>query len=291
MDLRVGQAGAERVARVLRRLGVGRLGAALSPRDNVRVALLHDVGPRDVPRLRHLLERLLELRNPLGPEALLRMYADPARGWEGGGRFAITFDDGLLSSYEATQEVLNPLGLKAAFFIPTAIFDLGSDEEMRSFCIDNVLGGGSPGPERFRVMRREHVLDLHAQGHAIFPHTHSHMALASIRTPELIERELRAPRVTLEDLLQAPVTALALPFGDDRSVGATGFRAVEANYETCFTSIPGTNSSRTNRYRLHRDGFHPGDPADHVINVCEGILDLPYEVKMWRLRWRSAHAA
>jgi peptidoglycan/xylan/chitin deacetylase (PgdA/CDA1 family) len=218
------------------------------------------------------------------------MCTDPGAVWRGGRQLAITFDDGLLSSYEATQAVLNPLGLKAAFFIPTAIFELRSYEEMRSFGVDNVRVGPSPSPERFRVMTREHILDLHSQGHAIFPHTHSHKALAAIRTPEAVDRELRAPRAILEELLQEPVTAFALPFGDDRSVCASAFRAVERIYDAGFTSIPGINTARTNSYRLHRDGFHPRDRVEHVMNVYEGVLDLPYEVKMWRLRWRSAHA-
>jgi peptidoglycan/xylan/chitin deacetylase (PgdA/CDA1 family) len=290
MDLRVGQAGAERAGRVLRRFGSGQLSAVLRPRDNVRVALLHDVGSGDIPPFRGLLESLLELRRPLTPTALLRMCTDPGASWRGGRQLAITFDDGLLSSYEATQAVLNPLDLKAAFFIPTAIFELRSDEEMRSFCVNNLGVDVSPGPERFQVMTRDHVVDLHRQGHAIFPHTHSHMALAAIRTPEAIDRELRAPRAILEDLLQEPVTAFALPFGDHHSVGANSFRAVERIYDACFTSIPGVNSIRTNRYRLRRDGFHPRDRVEHVMNLFEGVIDLPYDVKMWRLRWRSAHA-
>ncbi len=208
----------------------------------------------------------------------------------GGEQFTITFDDGLLSSYEATQAVLDPLGLKAAFFVPTAILELKSDEEMRSFCVENLQLGAGIGSEQSRFMSRQHLLDLRDRGHAVFPHTHSHEPLTRIRTSEAVDRELRLPRAILEDLLQEPVTALALPYGDDRSVGSDGFRAVERIYDACFTSIPGVNSSRTDPYLLRRDDLHPHDPVDHVVNLCEGVLDIPYDAKMWRLRWRSAHA-
>lgn len=290
MDLRVGHVGAERAGRVLGRLGAARLSAGLQPPDNVRVALLHDVAPADTPLLRAALERLLQARRLISPQALLDLCTQPEARWRGGAQLAITFDDGLLSSYEATQTVLNPLGLKAAFFVPTAILELRGEEEMRAFCIENVRRGPRPGPECYRVMGARHLLELRDQGHAVFAHTHTHRALAEINTPADIERELRVPRAILEDLLGEPVGALALPFGDDRSVGAVAFRAVRETYDACFTAIPGVNSSRTDRYLLRRDGFHPRDPLEHVVNVNRGALDLPYEIKMWRLR-RAAGAS
>jgi len=286
MNTHIGQRQVERVGPTLRRVGANRLAAAVYPHDNVRVLLLHDVHPEDMSSLRTILERLMEQRRPLSPEDLRRMYADPAN-WRPGRWFAISFDDGLLSSYEAAQEVLEPLDLKAAFFVPTAIFELDSEEKMRSFAVDNVGREASPPPERYRVMTTAHLLALRDQGHAIFPHTHSHMSLAAIHTVAEIERELRAPRAIIEDIVQESAPALAIPFGDDRSVGPVAFRAVEELYDICFTAIPGVNWATSDRYRLGRDGFDPGDPMAHVMNILEGVWDIPYAVKRQRFRRRS----
>ena len=290
MNLRIGQAAGEQVGRALRRIGLGRLSSALRPRDNARVVLLHGVDPAEMPNLRILLERLLEMRSPVAPMDFVGMCSGPRASWRGGRQFAVTFDDGLMSSYQAVEAVLDPLGLKAAFFIPTAILDLKSGEEMRSFCVDNLQMGRNVRSGQLRLMTRQHLLDLRDRGHAILSHTHSHEALVNVRTAEDVDRELRASRARLEDLLQEPVTALALPYGDDRSVGSFGFRAVEQIYDACFTSIPGVNSSRTSSYLLRRDDLHPWDSVEHVVNLCGGALDIPYDVKMWRLRRRSARA-
>lgn len=52
---------------------------------------------------------------------------DEAQQWARGGKLTgdsvlITFDDGLVDHYHAAKEVLNPLGIRAAFFVPTLPF-------------------------------------------------------------------------------------------------------------------------------------------------------------------------
>jgi peptidoglycan/xylan/chitin deacetylase (PgdA/CDA1 family) len=52
---------------------------------------------------------------------------EEAQQWAAGGKLSgdsvlITFDDGLVDHYHAAQEVLDPLGIRAAFFVPTLPF-------------------------------------------------------------------------------------------------------------------------------------------------------------------------
>jgi peptidoglycan/xylan/chitin deacetylase (PgdA/CDA1 family) len=284
MELRVGQNQGQRIASLSRRAGLGRVTAALRTRSNVRVVLLHDVGPDLHGRLGAMLGGLLSAREPLAPDQLLAICSGRAP-WVENPSFAVTFDDGLLSSYEAAKTVLEPLGLRAAFFVPTAIFDLGTEEEMRAFRASYLHGApGSLGAAQALVMSREQVRELHERGHAVFPHTHSHMPVARISTPELIETELRRPRAIVEELIESPAPALALPYGDDRSVGSVGFAAVRQIYEVSWTAVPGVNTPRTDPYFLHRDGVHPANPPSSAEDLFSGALDIPYLLKMRRLQ-------
>jgi peptidoglycan/xylan/chitin deacetylase (PgdA/CDA1 family) len=275
----------------LRWTGVGALTRASQPRDNTRIALTHYVPDRCLENFKRIVEHSLQLRQAITPADLLDHYG-PNRSPSHGKLIAFTFDDGLLSSYRAAQEVLNPLGIRAAFFIPTAIFDLRTNDEMRDFFVRNVYRKPAAAltEDRYLTMTEAHVRELHAQGHAIYPHTHSHLSVAEITTGPVADRELRAPKALLEDLLQSPARAFAPPFGTERAVGPEGFRVIRETFDLCLTGLNGINTSSTDCYQLRRDCIHAHFPARHVDNILMGVYDVPYGVKRRRLNRHASPA-
>lgn len=259
---------------------------ALSPSNNIRITLSHFVEDKDEANFKRLITILLADRKPITPDELFRHYVDgePIQGK----LLVLTFDDGLLSSFTATQKILNPLGLKAMFFIPTKILSLKTEDAMRAFFTANVYRKPWTAlpRERYMTMTAAHVQELHAQGHMVLPHTHTHVELSKLNTAALVERELRMPKVMLEDLLQAPAEGFAFPIGNERVVGSFPYEQVKDLYSSCFTGLNGLNFQDTDRFFLHRDCVHPYYSAQHVSNISAGSYDLYYAFRMRRLRRR-----
>ena len=146
------------------------------------------------------------------------------------GLCALTFDDGF-----ANNEALLALGLPATVFIPTGW-----------------LGGRHPDVPGAPILDADGVRRLHAAGLEIGGHTVTHPDLTQLSF-EAARDELESGRLALEELLDAPVTSAAYPFGSAseetvRACAATGFRAA------CRTSASGSVDEPLNYPREDMDG-------------------------------------
>lgn len=279
-----------RAGHLLRRTGAGAVATRLNSPDNIRITLSHHVSPDEHANFARLIDQLCTARAPMNAGDIVSSYAGQAQGMSSfdGRRLAFTFDDGLLSSFQATESILNPRGIKAIFFIPTKILGFTSPDEMRDFFRRNVYrrASGQLAPHKYETMSIDHLRELHQQGHTVLPHTHSHVSLLAVKTAEDVDRELRAPKLLLEDLLQSPSDGFAFPFGTDRDVHASAYDAIRRLYPVCFTGLGGVNVSTTDRHCLYRDCVHPHHQPEHVANVSSGVFDLYYKHKMRRLKRR-----
>ena len=281
-----------RAGQLLRRTGASAVATRLNSPDNIRITLSHHVSPDDHANFAGLIDQLCSARAPIDAGDIVSSYARQGPGIPNfvGRRLAFTFDDGLLSSFHATEAILNPRGIKAIFFIPTKILGFTSPDQMRDFFRRNVYRrpSGQLAPHKYETMSIDHLRELHQQGHTVLPHTHSHVSLLSVTTSDDVERELRAPKLLLEDLLQSPSDGFAVPFGTDRDVQTIAYDAIRHLYPVCFTGLGGVNDSTTDRHCLYRDCVHPHHRPEHVANVSSGAFDLYYKHKMRRLKRRVA---
>jgi peptidoglycan/xylan/chitin deacetylase (PgdA/CDA1 family) len=279
------------VGTVARRLGGAYLSSRLIPGDNVRVAMTHYVFDEDLEQFDRILRFLGSEREFIDPQRFFRHYDEDSPQPIVGKSLLWTFDDGFLSAYNAAQRVLNPLGVKAIFFIPTAILDFRTHEQMKKFAHARVLFGSRPlealRPEEYITMGAEHLQELHEQGHMILPHTHSHVRACDITTPEDVVRELMRPKLILEDLLRAPAEAVAIPVGTPSTVSTYSYRQIASVYSVCFTALGGPNTDRTDPRFLRRDSIHPWYSAEHARNVVDGIFDPYFGMRMKALHRRA----
>jgi peptidoglycan/xylan/chitin deacetylase (PgdA/CDA1 family) len=280
-----------RCGEVVRRLGGRSLIGAVTPRPNVRVSLTHYVRPADFEQFRRIVTHIGRLRRLLLPSEFFAHYSDPPRAPLQEEAHLITFDDGLLSSYEAAQRVLNPLGIKAIFFVPTKVLELDTPDEMRRFAVERIYRRAgtrnSLTEHHYLTMNADHLRALHAQGHMVLPHTHSHAKLSELATEADVERELREPRGLLEQLLQAPADGFAFPVGTERVVTRFAYEHIRATYSLCFLGLSGVNTPKTDPAYICRDCIHPFYPLSHVTNVLGGVYDPYYLLKRRRLRARA----
>lgn len=280
-----------RCGELARRLGGRPLMRAVTPRPNVRVSLTHYVRPGDCDQFRRIVTHIGSLRRFLLPSEFFAHYSDsPPRPLQEEAHL-ITFDDGLLSSYEAAQRVLNPLGIKAIFFVPTKILELDTPDEMRRFAVERIYRRAGTGDSLTEyhclTMNADHLRALHAQGHMVLPHTHSHAKLSELSTEADVERELRGPRMLLEQLLQAPADGFAFPVGTERVVTRFAYEHIKGIYSLCFLGLSGVNTPLSDPAYICRDCIHPFYPLSHVANVLGGVYDPYYRLKLRRLRARA----
>jgi peptidoglycan/xylan/chitin deacetylase (PgdA/CDA1 family) len=136
---------------------------------------------------------------------------------------SLTFDDGTLDNYEQTLEVLERHDVKGTFFL-----------------IASLLGERLPGASGEALMSAEQARDLASRGHEVGSHTMTHADLSRL-SEDRARAEIVGSRRALEDLVSAPVNAIAYPFG--RHADATRAIARDAGYEMGVTTreapVPG----------------------------------------------------
>ena len=258
------------------------LARAIQSSPNIRVTYTHEVQDADNANFRENTDYLLKTRRPISPEMFFAVL-DGHRPLNSNS-FLMTFDDGLLSNYHTAKAFLDPLGIKAVFFIPTAILDLESEKSMRRFAARNITyphkREDSLTPAQWQFMTAEHLKDLVANGHMVCPHTHNHALLRDIRSQTNLNTELVRPKEILEDLLGHDIRAFAFPIGTGRQVSARAYDCIRRHYDFCFTALSGVNTRETNPYYLYRNCL-PGDaPIRYTILVFSDSYELYYLVKM-----------
>ena len=159
-----------------------------------RVALRHDpdglfVSPERLRRQIGLLRRRGYTLVTFGE--LVRAVSEG----DGGGRAALTFDDGFADNLHVLAPLLAELSAPATVFV-----------------VSGWLGQRHPSPPGAPMLDAGELRRLHAAGIEIGGHTVSHPDLTTLAFEEA-RRELAEGRAALEAIVDAPVTTAAYPFG------------------------------------------------------------------------------
>jgi peptidoglycan/xylan/chitin deacetylase (PgdA/CDA1 family) len=139
--------------------------------------------------------------------------------------------------YDVALPLLERLGMRAWFFVPTAFIDTPVPEQ-HAFARAHSIGLTSEdGPGHRCAMTWDELRDVASRGHVVACHTATHCAISDVRTPEDVERELVGSRRRLEQELGREVRTLAwlsgAPYGGndrvDPAVYEAGYRLVFSN--------------------------------------------------------------
>jgi peptidoglycan/xylan/chitin deacetylase (PgdA/CDA1 family) len=113
----------------------------------------------------------------------------------------LTFDDAFADFESEALPALLERRMVATVFVPTAFVG------RRASWLDDT------GEGHRMHLRDSQLRAIHAAGFEFGAHSHTHPQLDRLRSRWELADEVRRPRRTLEELLQAPVTTFAYPFG------------------------------------------------------------------------------
>ena len=119
----------------------------------------------------------------------------------------------------------------------------------------------------------DHLRQLPGAGFAIGGHTRTHRMLSTLSRSEQYD-EVRGCRDALENVVGAPVTTFAYPFGGGDAYTSQTVRAVrDAGYELACTTDVACTRPRTHRYRVPRLPVYDWD-GDKFAARLEQLFEL-----------------
>ena len=148
-----------------------RVGAKSDAR--LRVLAYHDVAPQEQERFTAQLRWLAQSWTFVSPQRFAAMMQgdEPIKG----ANLLLTFDDGFASNRVVVEEVLNPMGIRALFFVVSDLVALVDRDEARHFIAKHIRPGshaddlpahlynvsGKPGASPRRSRWAGHDADRH----------------------------------------------------------------------------------------------------------------------------------
>jgi peptidoglycan/xylan/chitin deacetylase (PgdA/CDA1 family) len=180
--------------------------------------------------------------------------------------FHLSFDDGFRNHRTVAAPILDELGIKAAFFVPTAVVGAPSDEVAR-YCRRIEY------PAAIEMMDWDDVLTLHAAGHEIGSHTRTHARFSELSAdPARLHDEIADSRDDLARRLGAAPATISWPFGGRTDADPASLAAVRAaGYRACFGAFRGTMvPGRTDLFAIPRHHFEVEWPVSHVTYFARG---------------------
>ena len=198
----------------------------------------------------------------------------------------ITFDDGLISNRIVAEKVLNPLGIKAIFFVVTDFIDIKNVDEARQFIADNIVPKAKKEeiPMHWYNMQWEDLSALIEQGHTIGSHTKKHTRLSSCNNKDELIEELVISANYIENKLGKKVEHFAFTFGNIQSFSNAAMEVARSQFSFIYSGVRGNNVNNVSPLAIRRD-VAAYQLLNNEYRLCDdkllktfldGIADLHY---------------
>lgn len=195
-------------------------------------------------------------------------------------KFLLTFDDGFLSSKQIVETVLNPLNIKAIFFVTTDFIECSHRENYQKFMRKN-LKLSDWETIQDQAMNWEDVRWLSSNGHEIGSHTKTHPNLAQLSDARLKE-EIEGSKEIITRHIGKNVNSFAYPFGDIGRLSGPSLELVGQAYKFGFTGLRG-NNKKAHFSALYRQSINLEENLFLCIAKSLGTHDFAYTDKRKRL--------
>ncbi len=242
----------------------------------LRVLIYHDIAPDQQDKFATQLRWLARSWTFVTPQRFVTMVRgnEPIKG----ANLLLTFDDGFASNRKVAEEVLNPMGIKALFFVVSAFMDLGDGDDYRAFISRHIWPGLSSEavPAHWRNMTRADLTYLLETGHTIGAHTRTHARLSELKQANELEAEIIDSANVLERNLGVKVEHFAYPFGNLASFSPAALAVARRRFSFIYTGLRGDNAHGAPPWDLRRDAMAPCNTLGLVGSLLEGGADYRY---------------
>lgn len=190
----------------------------------------------------------------------------------------LTFDDGFASNRIVAEQVLQPLGIHAIFFVVADFIEQSNSAGVRNFIYERLKVGVSPAlvPAQLENMGWKDLSRLLELGHSIGAHTTSHERLTDNIDPVIMHREIIGTADRLESELSTRVRHFAFPFGDFASFSMPAMRLAMTRFDFIYSGLRGNNCPDSMPCSIKRDSLKPNDPKSMVGAFLLGAGDFRY---------------
>lgn len=242
----------------------------------IRVLIYHHVAPSDMSYFSEQIEVLQKNYNIINFKEFSRMYSGEVK--VNGINVLITFDDGFYSSRKVCEQVLDPRGIKAVFFVLPDLILAKNKKEAIAIINKGIFDGQPPADANsLDYMRATDIEFLLKMGHTIGSHTRRHKRLSSgLSEAELIDEIIRSGD-QLERLFKINIDCFAYPFGDAMSINQQALQLALQRYRYVFSGVRGSNLVTAHQRRcLLRDEISPTYSTSLTRLIVEGGLTMRY---------------
>jgi peptidoglycan/xylan/chitin deacetylase (PgdA/CDA1 family) len=242
----------------------------------LRVLLYHDVAPGELETFSatlRWLQKSWDFLAPLEFEEVMQGRRTLARD-----SLLLTFDDGFASNRIVAEQVLQPLGIHAIFFVVADFIEQSDSAGARNFIYKRLKVSVSPAlvPAHLENMGWKDLYRLLELGHSIGAHTTSHERLTDNIDPGLMHREIIGAADWLESELSTRVRHFAFPFGDFDSFSMPAMRLAMTRFDFIHSGLRGDNHPGSMPCTIRRDSLKPDDSKSLVGAFLLGASDFRY---------------
>ena len=243
----------------------------------LKILIYHDISYKNFDKFEVQIRYIDKSYGFVRPDDLQEILAGKMKYT--GTKVLLTFDDGFKSNALIAKKVLDPLGIKAIFFIPPGFINAKNRNEQNTFIAGNIynnLFASEENPDDMAPMCWQDLERLLDQGHTIGAHTINHRRLTKIESEDDLRREIVECGDILQKKLGIDIEHFSYPFGNIESINQRGMKIIRERYKYCYSGIRGNNYSDTNPYAILRDPVSVDDPSMYFRFIVEDGLGLMY---------------
>ena len=194
----------------------------------------------------------------------------------------LSFDDGIYSNSVIAEEILDPLGIKALFFIVGDFLEQETTYDQRHFITHHLYPDwrGHTVPYNIDEMRNMDLEDLKfliKRGHSIGFHSATHANLATLENKKDLEKEIVDGALTLENKLGSKINHFSFGFGNIEFFSKIALEVAQKHFEFVHTGMRGNNIQDTPVWALRRDTVSLDDSNLQIASFLEGSADSRYK--------------
>jgi len=241
---------------------------------------MHDIPKKDYENFRKKMEYLSLRWNFISTQDLEDHFS--GNKCLEGNNLLLSFDDGFYSNRIIAEDILNPLGIKALFFVVSSFVALKNSDEQINFIKSNLYPDwrGHEYPENIdnmRSMSHDDLKYLVSNGHTIGCHTESHLDLSTIDEDSDLISEIIESGNKLESIIGSPINHFSFGFGNVSFFSKKALETARKRFKFIYTGMRGDNANNVSSWALRRDAIALEDTNIQMSSFLEGSADFRYK--------------